>query len=172
MAAPSSRFQSTPPAEARGDALTMAAQARQKCFNPLPPPKRGETVLDQLLPAGLGVSIHSPRRSEGRPELDLHPNRRIEVSIHSPRRSEGRPRAMRGHVQAVPSFNPLPPPKRGETARRRRPARVRIVSIHSPRRSEGRPHCLPQTIHALHVSIHSPRRSEGRPPKWKQKRPR
>ena len=36
-------FQSTPPAEARGDALGEEAEAVRKGFNPLPPPKRGET---------------------------------------------------------------------------------------------------------------------------------
>ena len=61
-------------------------------FNPLPPPKRGETS-----PA-IGESV--PARS---------------VSIHSPRRSEGR---RQGHASWawVRSFNPLPPPKRGETS--------------------------------------------------------
>ena len=38
-------FQSTPPAEARGDlGLPASADAGEpRCFNPLPPPKRGET---------------------------------------------------------------------------------------------------------------------------------
>ena len=37
-------------------------------------------------------------------------------------------------------FNPLPPPKRGETAREGEQSPLRGVSIHSPRRSEGRLH--------------------------------
>ena len=36
-------------------------------------------------------------------------------------------------------FNPLPPPKRGETERGEIDRLLIIVSIHSPRRSEGRP---------------------------------
>ena len=39
------------------------------------------------------------------------------------------------HLQ---SFNPLPPPKRGETAARAYARNADKVSIHSPRRSEGR----------------------------------
>ena len=36
-------------------------------FNPLPPPKRGETSGSRTLPGvNRPVSIHSPRRSEGR----------------------------------------------------------------------------------------------------------
>ena len=38
-----------------------------------------------------------------------------EVSIHSPRRSEGRPGAIWPSKLWIRSFNPLPPPKRGET---------------------------------------------------------
>ena len=87
------------------------------------------------------VSIHSPRRSEGRPQSKIAPLAVTEVSIHSPRRSEGRPgdrdRVSRVYgFQSTPpaeargdclvrrslppalSFNPLPPPKRGETALR------------------------------------------------------
>ena len=36
-------FQSTPPAEARGDNKQIGTLVPQRCFNPLPPPKRGET---------------------------------------------------------------------------------------------------------------------------------
>ena len=47
------RFQSTPPAEARGDRRAANREAGGACFNPLPPPKRGETdvfKLDDLIP--------------------------------------------------------------------------------------------------------------------------
>ena len=38
----------------------------------------------------MSVSIHSPRRSEGRLESEIDPIAAGDVSIHSPRRSEGR----------------------------------------------------------------------------------
>ena len=51
VAAPSKRFQSTPPAEARGDSPFLSATIPSLGFNPLPPPKRGETMkaVHQLL---------------------------------------------------------------------------------------------------------------------------
>ncbi len=134
------KFQSTPPAEARGDALAQPRRLIFLSFNPLPPPKRGETSSvsesstplrefqstppaeargDDTAPAverrASEVSIHSPRRSEGRPRF--HPHRRAvaTVSIHSPRRSEGRLARSTAHANIRRSFNPLPPPKRGET---------------------------------------------------------
>ena len=42
----SKQFQSTPPAEARGDVGVARSLQRPECFNPLPPPKRGETAMD------------------------------------------------------------------------------------------------------------------------------
>ena len=36
-------FQSTPPAEARGDINGLVEEVAGQGFNPLPPPKRGET---------------------------------------------------------------------------------------------------------------------------------
>ena len=65
------KFQSTPPAEARGDVLNENARglstSNLECFNPLPPPKRGETRYAGTRAVSEEVSIHSPRRSEGRP---------------------------------------------------------------------------------------------------------
>ena len=83
------RFQSTPPAEARGDIHPLVKHGRSY------------------------VSIHSPRRSEGRPWR---------------------------HFFAVFwwMFQSTPPPKRGETCEGRRRGGQAEVSIHSPRRSEGR----------------------------------
>ena len=138
------KFQSTPPAEARGDGRLCIGNGRStRGFNPLPPPKRGETPgMRWRRPGYQLVSIHSPRRSEGRPAssaarppkrngklVSIHSPRRSEgrrplatsrrvlghtpVSIHSPRRSEGRRRVT---SSASNCFNPLPPPKRGETA--------------------------------------------------------
>ena len=204
-------FQSTPPAEARGDPKSkgssrpassfnplpppkrgetralQSGRTAQSGFNPLPPPKRGETRRRRRLRRDRGVSIHSPRRSEGR---RLRPRStdelvHIVVSIHSPRRSEGRrhvfpcpalalmfqstpPAEARGDVVTCSrpprslSFNPLPPPKRGETRRCYREGSHRQVSIHSPRRSEGRRPVSGGRPYIVGVSIHSPRRSEGR----------
>ena len=59
-------FQSTPPAEARGDSLKWSGSGYFRSFNPLPPPKR-------------------------------------------------RPRRDACHWRINRGFNPLPPPKRGET---------------------------------------------------------
>ena len=133
-------FQSTPPAEARGDRSRVLILTRVRGFNPLPPPKRGETAVVVVRRPSVEVSIHSPRRSEGRRDRRRHAvARRGAVSIHSPRRSEGR--------------RPL----------LIRPTVLLEVSIHSPRRSEGRPGESGR-CHLLNpkVSIHSPRRSEGR----------
>ena len=86
----------------------------------------------------LKVSIRSPRRNEGRLLLRLGRSLGRKVSIRSPRRNEGRhqllivfadwmpfqsapPAETRGDcrrsysVQRGARFNPLPPPKRGET---------------------------------------------------------
>ena len=88
-------FQSTPPAEARGDvAVGAAAWYFRDVSIHFPPPKRGETKLNGTQDVSKGVSIHSPRRSEGRRErLNYHTAyaEHDAVSIHSPRRSEGRP---------------------------------------------------------------------------------
>ena len=99
---------------------TMSFHAqRSTSFNPLPPPKRGETAAHTevetekfnhtfqstppaeargdresraLLGVDRAVSIHSPRRSEGRLRGSSAPDGDSGVSIHSPRRSEGRPK--------------------------------------------------------------------------------
>ena len=85
------------------------------------------------------------------------------VSIHSPRRSEGRrPDAAATASTCSSSFNPLPPPKRGETFQKWEQEVAQCVSIHSPRRSEGRHPGTARLAGAIVVSIHSPRRSEGR----------
>ena len=64
-------FQSTPPAEARGDfewSRAMCAELVVSIHSP--PPKRGETRRCHVELLNDGVSIHSPRRSEGRPHAD------------------------------------------------------------------------------------------------------
>ena len=115
-------FQSTPPAEARGDGANDVS---------IHSPRRSDSLrrvtISQLLERA-EVSIHSPRRSEGRREFQstrpivardagakaLPPPKRGEqrrVSIHSPRRSEGRPRKQRATRVSIHSprrcFNPL-----------------------------------------------------------------
>ena len=85
------KFQSTPLAEARGDNLLEDLLESDRSFNPLPSPKRGETRTVHSVSNSSPVSIHSPRRSEGRPRQD--------EPTHPP------------HSR----FNPLPSPKRGET---------------------------------------------------------
>ena len=72
----------------------------------------------------------------------------------------------RSVLGAFRSFNPLPPPKRGEIKDRLEKTGLNRVSIRSPRRSEGRSqqdafNPLPPPDSAG-VSIRSPRRSEGR----------
>ena len=87
------------------------------------------------------VSIRSPRRNEGRRGGLKRLMRQLLVSIRSPRRNEGRqtrgsiytnacvfqsapPAETRGDPRGAISgrdatrFNPLPPPKRGETVQR------------------------------------------------------
>ena len=110
---PSKRFQSTPPAEARGDVLPPSPSATRTCFNPLPPPKRGET---STMPGATGSKVF-----QSTPPAEARGDHR-----HA------------GGIVEHDGFNPLPPPKRGETVQIGRVRRVADVSIHSPRRSEGR----------------------------------
>ena len=85
----------------------MSPSALPYGFNPLPPPKRGETApsvrgdFDKSL---IDVSIHSPRRSEGRP-------------VAGPRFNPLPPpkQCLATWMMCSGGFNPLPPPKRGET---------------------------------------------------------
>ena len=157
-----SMFQSTPPAEARGDFWIPRATLADLRFNPLPPPKRGETLVPVWELVFWAVSIHSPRRSEGRRRCSARSDRR--ASFQSTPPAEARGDSMeRNTAEAISSFNPLPPPKRGETKKNPlRQAQGIRVSIHSPRRSEGRLGDRLRAERRLRVSIHSPRRSEGR----------
>ena len=134
------QFQSTPPAEARGDWPGTSERARRcACFNPLPPPKRGETVFPVAQPfeqEGFNP-LPPPKRGE---------TRQPRGSVNSISRFQSTPPAeARGDVgtnlsfrTATVGFNPLPPPKRGETFAVRNISRLLVVAIHSPRRSEGR----------------------------------
>ena len=109
------KFQSAPPAEARGDLVSFFRLDPVRRFNPLPPPKRGEMAnTAAVTEPGSGVSIRSPRRSEGRSYASLISNITKVVSIRSPRRSEGRCSQTTSSRKDFWRFNPLPPPKRGE----------------------------------------------------------
>ena len=110
-------FQSTPPAEARGD-------HGQDCD------RRGHQR----------VSIHSPRRSEGRRVRRALQAGEVRFQSTPPAEARGDLRSACTWRWSCAGFNPLPPPKRGETCPVDPPAiEDTKVSIHSPRRSEGRP---------------------------------
>ena len=156
-------FNPLPPPKRGETAYSQLPGSAQSCFNPLPPPKRGETLglgCESHVPlefqstppaeargdfAGLwewdvdGVSIHSPRRSEGRLALTAVSFGRSRVSIHSPRRSEGRRVEKSRQDEARYTFQSTPPAEaRGDGSPACRSASGEGVSIHSPRRSEGR----------------------------------
>ena len=186
-------FQSTPPAEARGDVSSWrcgldhvkvsihsprrsegrlnggsAVRGRADGFQSTPPAEaRGDVCAGGALP-GARLEFQSTPPAEARGDPGIRRGRDVggaQVSIHSPRRSEGRRRRRcnglaSGQIQA--SFNPLPPPKRGETFSIVERGAPVVVSIHSPRRSEGRPGPEGGSRRYRRVSIHSPRRSEGR----------
>ena len=137
-------------------------------FNPLPPPKRGETFSWIMLPTFTRSFNPLPPPKRGETCLWTARSRPCEVSIHSPRRSEGRPTGLRNATEKwseLTKFQSTPPAE----ARGDRPSRQRAtaapsgVSIHSPRRSEGRQVGMKLEVDTEIVSIHSPRRSEGRP---------
>ena len=157
-------FQSTPPAEARGDGGGLHACWKFK------------------------VSIHSPRRSEGRRHLghqikdtakfqstppaeargDKEPTVRQVSSVTygfnplpPPKRGETDPQTTYEQGTSGRSFNPLPPPKRGETGSEcLRHALVCFNPLPPPKRGETP--VISQRARVVDVSIHSPRRSEGR----------
>ncbi len=69
---PLGEFQSAPLTEARGDRIPGLAPVRTAGFNPLPSPKRGETI-PVVPPESLRkVSIRSPHRSEGRQNIQRY----------------------------------------------------------------------------------------------------
>ena len=182
-------FQSAPPAEARGDAVFIGStgdsfkvsirsprrsegrsEDRRRrclltgCFNPLPPPKRGEIAPARLLRVvGCGFNpLPPPKRGEIENASDIRYFWESFNPLPPPKRGEIRslvdsfagtmtfqsapPAEARGdsnvvHVNTGPvrSFNPLPPPKRGEIGVPWHTQRHKeYVSIRSPRRSEGR----------------------------------
>ena len=132
------KFQSAPLTEARGDSSASPSLSGTSSFNPLPSPKQGETKHLQLCARTDRVSIRSPHRSKGRPDLDAL-KRYTNLFQSAPlteARGDWNP-ASRPYVSALfqsaplteargdaaptprPSpicgFNPLPSPKQGET---------------------------------------------------------
>ena len=107
-------FQSAPLTEARGDPTGGGSPGRHHRFNPLPSPKRGET-LNKMQGTALGiVSIRSPHRSEGRHAciVNIFFNRLFQSAPLTEARGD---RVALIEPQGIISFNPLPSPKRGET---------------------------------------------------------
>ena len=158
-----------------------------RCFNPLPPSKRGETLGVAVDVVACKVSIRSPRRNEGRPPNRCTATRRgwfqsappVETRGDIIRKRKGignrgfnpLPPSKRGETPDIfaetyepACFNPLPPSKRGETVTLRDSSEIGEVSIRSPRRNEGRPLACIWRRRPLLVSIRSPRRNEGRQP--------
>ena len=112
---------------------------RSKRFNPLPPPKRGETH-DAGKDDAEAKKFQSTPPAEARGDYFIGLScRATRVSIHSPRRSEGRP--ARFVVIGLPhKFQSTPPAEaRGDLLAQTETMETEGVSIHSPRRSEGRP---------------------------------
>ena len=155
-------FQSAPPAETRGDALAAVGWRVESGFNPLPPPKRGETAHLRPHPGVQRVSIRSPRRNEGRHTLKFTPPLKITFQSAPPAETRGDVSARRCPPNRC-CFNPLPPPKRGETLRVIPNLLLWFSFNPLPPPKRGETHLPWGASVAVEVSIRSPRRNEGRP---------
>ena len=137
------RFQSTPPAEARGDLWKAVCRGLRLCFNPLPPPKRGETCSGPYVPLDTSQFQSTPP-AEARGDLWKAVCRGLRLC-----------------------FNPLPPPKRGETCSGPYvPLDTSQFQSTPPAEARGDALGAVGVSGSVRVSIHSPRRSEGRPACW------
>ena len=165
-------FQSTPPAEARGDRSVGCQAEGTYSFNPLPPPKRGETC-GSLKPNGFVAAwFQSTPPAEARGDATpLAPSPLTDpVSIHSPRRSEGR-RAIRRAVDRLGLFQSTPPAEaRGDIPASLWLPAVLVFQSTPPAEARGDLPYLVDSLTGVDVSIHSPRRSEGRPVKRTRRR--
>ena len=83
-------------------------------FNPLPPPKRGETRIRNNNLLRCMVSIRSPRRNEGRHTRTSTILPLVVFQSAPPAETRG-DRPQYTYPAPYLCFNPLPPPKRGET---------------------------------------------------------
>ena len=110
-------FQSAPLTEARGDMMGWSWWPRPCTgFNPLPSPKQGETSRSvRSVNLSARVSIRSPHRSKGRPDLSI--TSPANYLFQSAPLTEARGDHMEGTNSYAKraGFNPLPSPKQGET---------------------------------------------------------
>ena len=97
--------------------------ATKNCFNPLPPPKRGETCFSICRPRQRiteGFQSTPPAEAKGDfPWLSFVPTVAVRsVSIHSPRRSEGRLHSSPSEgIRIALKFQSTPPAEaRGDDA--------------------------------------------------------
>ena len=121
-------FQSTPPAEARGDALWISLEFQ--CRSEGDGSHSAVAELFQSTP---------PAEARGDRAFQVVSGCPVMVSIHSPRRSEGRPRLHEADASEAELFQSTPPAEaRGDGDRHWYRGPGEHVSIHSPRRSEGR----------------------------------
>ena len=115
------QFQSTPPAEARGDKSDEQREKDRKSFNPLPPPKRGETLRSIVRRCVFDASFNPlPPPKRGETHRLVEALWLAEFQSTPPAEARG-DLNVSGTPSTVTSFNPLPPPKRGETSDPGRP---------------------------------------------------
>ena len=133
------KFQSAPLTKARGDSISLAMSHAKKKFQSAPLTKaRGDTNLPCCLAILFGFNP-LPSQKQGETCYRRHPCQTREVSIRSPHKSKGRQKTLwvfhahpkfqsapltkargdlglSGSSVDMPSFNPLPSQKQGETS--------------------------------------------------------
>ena len=97
--------------------MMLCLPARAGMFQSTPQPRRwGDLVRpEDILSYTIDVSIHSPAKKVGRPDLVGGENISLVVSIHSPAKKVGRQTTSHSILAATQSFNPLPSQEGGET---------------------------------------------------------
>ena len=136
---PSDSFNPLPPSKRGETCRTIWPWRARTCFNPLPPSKRGETSLAEALATkDRRFQSAPPVETRGDPSHPRYSVRPSPVSIRSPRRNEGRPVSPALFSPSKPSFNPLPPSKRGETSKCcALPSRVALFQSAPPVETRG-----------------------------------
>ena len=116
-----SEFQSTPPAEARGDSSLIVIANTPSGFQFTPPAEaRGDTAYGSRHAHADGVSIHSPRRSEGRQLAERIAEYIREFQSTPPAEARGDPASL-GDSRYGYSFQSTPPAEaRGDNSLSRR----------------------------------------------------